>query len=170
MFPPSSLHPVQLFSVALPWSFPAAAQLGRSSLLAPALVQLHCAVSLCRVTSVVRRQRSAASGARFLDVELRPMPACPVRPARVPGWTGDRCLPSRPCSSRPTYLCSGLHHCRSTHVLNTDHRLSSPRSRPHRTGHPFISRCLGAICSSSWTCSGRWMPCSPPWPLPSPSP
>jgi hypothetical protein len=85
----------------------------------PALVQLHCAVSLCRVTSVVRRQRSAASGARFLDVELRPMPACPVRPglafghrvrpARVPGWTGHRCLPGRPCSSRPTYLCSDLH-------------------------------------------------------------
>jgi hypothetical protein len=54
-FPPSSLLPVQLFSVALPWSFPAAAQLGRSSLLAPALVQLHCVISLCRVTSSVRR-------------------------------------------------------------------------------------------------------------------
>jgi hypothetical protein len=47
--------PVQFFSDALPWSFPAAALLGRSSLLALALVQLHCAVSLYRVTSAVRR-------------------------------------------------------------------------------------------------------------------
>jgi hypothetical protein len=137
-FPPSSLLPVQLFSVALPWSFPAAAQLGRSSLLAPALVQLHCVISLCRVTSSVRRQRPTAGGARFLDVKLHPMLACPVlpgltfghrvRPARVSGWTGHRCLHGRPSSSCPTYLCSGLHHCRSTHVLNADHRLSSPRS------------------------------------------
>jgi hypothetical protein len=79
------------------------APLGRSSLLAPALIQLH-----------------SAGGARSLDVELRPMSASPVRPglafghrvcpARVPGWTGHRCLPGHMCSSRLTYLCSGLHH------------------------------------------------------------